>query len=94
MADRNDMRLGERGIDRYRTARVSDAYAEWRAECRQVRECYARWSSSRGAEAGLAFAACVSALDREERSARRLAETVARVGADADRPLLRELRRG
>jgi hypothetical protein len=93
MADHVETRLGERGIDRYRAARIADAYAEWRVECQRVRECYGRWSSTRGAEAALAFAACLAALDREERSARRLAETVARVGGEADR-LLRDVRRG
>ena len=79
-------------IDQHRVAEVIDAYAAWRAECQRVQECYGRWSESKGDEAADAFAACISALDREERCAARLDEIVARLGNAQSRPLLRELR--
>jgi hypothetical protein len=84
---RDDDRLYERQVED-----VIDAYWEWRAECRRVRDAYARWSAARGVDAGLAFAACLSALDREQSSATRLEATADRwVGVVAQLPF-RELR--
>jgi DNA-binding IclR family transcriptional regulator len=83
---------GRARIDQHRVAEVIDAYAAWRAECERVRECYRRWSDSQGEEAARAFAACTSALDREERCAAQLDAILARLDEVQARPLLRELR--
>jgi hypothetical protein len=57
-----------------------------------VRECYRGWFGSQGEEAARAFAACTSALDREERCAAQLDAILARLDRVEAQPLLRELR--
>lgn len=70
---------------------VIDAYTQWRIECRRVRESYHRWSNARGDDARLGFAACMSALDREESSAKWLQATTERLGGSLAEMPLREL---
>ena len=56
-----------------------DAYADWRQESMSVVDAYGRWASSPAADAGLAFAAYVAALDREEQAERSYANLIRRV---------------
>jgi hypothetical protein len=44
-------------------------YVAWREECTRVESAYRRWHAARGAERGLAFAACLAALDGEDHAA-------------------------
>jgi hypothetical protein len=53
---------------------VMDAYVEWREECAEVEYAYGRWSTAPPADAALAFAAYVAALDREDRASTSYAE--------------------
>lgn len=46
-----------------------DAYADWRDECRAVRDAYARWVSAPSADAGALFELYSAALEREELAA-------------------------
>ena len=48
---------------------VVDMYVTWREACAAVDACYHRWTSAAPAKRASAFAAYVSALDREERVA-------------------------
>ena len=54
------------------------AYVSWREESMTVHETYARCRSERGQGAGLAYGACLAALDREQRAAAVYARTVDR----------------
>jgi hypothetical protein len=44
-------------------------YVAWREECTRVESAYRSWHAARGAERGLAFAACLAALDGEDHAA-------------------------
>ena len=46
-----------------------DGYVAWREESAVVETAYGRWLRAEPAEEGLAFAAYLAALDREERAA-------------------------
>jgi hypothetical protein len=46
-----------------------NTYVAWREECMRVESAYRRWHATRGAERGLAFAACLAALDGEDHAA-------------------------
>jgi hypothetical protein len=55
------------------------SYISWREECHTVRLAYERWIASDRGERGLAYAAYLAALDREEHAARTYAHRVERV---------------
>jgi hypothetical protein len=46
-----------------------DTYLAWREECTRVESAYRRWHAAGGDERGLAFAACLAALDGEDHAA-------------------------
>ena len=54
------------------------AYVDWRAECMWVGDAYERWVIAPAADAGLAFAAYVAALDREEQAEKLYANLIGR----------------
>lgn len=60
---------------------VMDGYVAWREESAAVQTAYGRWLRTDPGEQGLAFAAYLAALDREERAA----ETYQRLIGIADR---------
>jgi hypothetical protein len=56
-----------------------ESYVEWREECATIEVAYRCWSSERGTERSMSFAAYTAALDREERAATVYADAVGRV---------------
>ena len=60
-----------------------DAYIHWRAECIWVGDAYERWTSAPAADAWLAFAAYVAALDGEEQAGRLYADLVGRASYES-----------
>lgn len=68
-----DKELREQMIDD-----LLDAYLSWREESMTVRETYEWCQMKRGHDAGLAYHACLAALDREEWAARVYALSVER----------------
>ena len=56
------------------------AYGEWRSECAAVRASYRQWVGARREEEPSAFSDYRSALDREERAAKRFARLMRRAG--------------
>ena len=64
-------------------------YVAWREECTRVESAYRRWHAARGAERGLAFAACLAALDDEDHAAavyRTLVERTAKAATGQPSP--------
>jgi hypothetical protein len=64
-----------------------ERYISWRAECRELRRAYQRWSESRRHELADAYADYVVALDREEEAAGAYArqfDWVERITSDED----------
>jgi hypothetical protein len=57
-----------------------ECYVCWREECQAVWLAYQSLADADRAELGLAYAAYLGALDREERAARAYADQIARVG--------------
>jgi hypothetical protein len=58
-----------------------DAYAQWRHECKAVKEAYEEWSNATAEDESLAFGAYEAALDREDRSSQLYADLVQRVSS-------------
>jgi hypothetical protein len=58
-------------------------YVAWREECTRVESAYCRWHAAHGAERRLAFAACLAALDGEDRAAAVYRALVERTGEAA-----------
>ena len=78
-----------RGQRRALVDRLLDEYISWREECLNVSLSYARWNRAARHDRALAFAACVAALDREERAAavyRQLLDRLAAAHGAADHP--------
>jgi hypothetical protein len=69
-----DTALGRRAVDG-----LLESYVSWREECQAVRLAYERWIASDRGERGLAYAAYLAVLDREEHAARTYARHVERV---------------
>ena len=65
---------------------VMEAYADWREESMSVGEAYGRWAGAPVADAPLAFAAYVAALDREQRAEERYAFLIGRAGLPRHSP--------
>ena len=63
--------LGRWAIDEF-----GAGYVFWREECQAVWLAYERWSEADRGDHGLAHAAYVAALDREERAARAYADSI------------------
>jgi hypothetical protein len=53
-----------------------ECYVCWREECQAVWLAHQSWADADRAELGLAYAAYLAALDREERAARAYAEQI------------------
>jgi hypothetical protein len=51
-------------------------YVRWREECQAVWLTYQSWADADRSERGLAYAAYLAALDREERAARAYADQI------------------
>jgi hypothetical protein len=49
---------------------MTDAYADWVAECISVQDAYEGWSAAGGEDASIAFAVYRAALDREEQASK------------------------
>lgn len=64
-------------------ADMINAFEDWVEECSEVRDRYSRWSAASSDDAGCAFAAYNSALDREESAAMRYQEIARRLGDTA-----------
>jgi hypothetical protein len=56
-----------------------EAYVSWREECHAVRQTYRSWTDCDRCRRGLAYAAYLAALDREEHAARAYARQIERV---------------
>ncbi len=69
------------GPDRSLVDRLIELYCAWREECAGVRLAYERLDTSSPDDRGLAFAACIAALDREDAAARSYGAQIRRVGA-------------
>src|ERR1700759_49429 len=69
----SDTTLGRWAVDE-----VFERYVSWLQECHAVRLAYQRWVDSSRAEARLAYAGYVAALDREEHAARAYASHIER----------------
>jgi hypothetical protein len=65
--------------DRWTIDELLERYVCSREECHAVRLAYQRWADSDRGERGLAYAAYVAALDREEHAARTYADHIERV---------------
>jgi hypothetical protein len=63
-----------------------NTYVAWREECLRVESAYRRWRGASGDERGLAFAACVAALDGEDHAAAVYRTLVERTAASATSP--------
>jgi len=63
--------LGQWAIDE-----LLERYISWREECRTIRLAYRRWADCPRGERGLAYAAYLAALDREEHAAGAYADQI------------------
>ena len=70
--------------------RLGDAlinlYVEWREECSAVELAYERWREASKDERAAAFAAYITALDREERASDVYADLIAQATLSAPQP--------
>lgn len=55
---------------KHRINDMTNAYADWVAECITVQEAYEGWSAARDCDASMAFAVYRAALDREEQASK------------------------
>jgi hypothetical protein len=62
-------KLGGR-LSAWRRSDFLDSYVRWREACEEVRAAYERAGKAEWPDRGLAFAAFLAALDREEHAAR------------------------
>jgi hypothetical protein len=66
-------------LDPWTIDALLERYVHWREQCIEVRETYRRWLDCARGRRGLAYAAYLAALDREEQAARAYADRVERV---------------
>lgn len=70
---------------------VISAYSAWRQESAAVRTAYGRWTRAATRDAGVAFAAYQTALDREERAADLYARLLRRAPGRPELELAKQL---
>jgi hypothetical protein len=73
------MARGANRAMRLATDALLEQYVSWREECEFVRLAYQRWDRAEGSDSGLAYAAYLAALDREEHAACTYADQVGSV---------------